>query len=116
MWNMRLFKALGSKVGIKGKDAKREAEWLGLKYDLSPSAFDVTFAIGADRCSEKDCKRCPFGDNALCHKGKERNCSIVNWLNWDYEYEYPCDFAKCPIGKDFGKSLCSRKIEGKISH
>jgi hypothetical protein len=116
MWNTRLFKALGSKVGIKGKNPKREAEKLGLKYGISPSAFDVTFAIGADRCSEKDCKSCPFGDNLLCHKGKEKNCNIANWLNWDYEYEYPCNVKECPIGKDFGNGLCSRQISGKISH
>lgn len=115
MWNQRLFKALGSKVGLKG-GIKREAERLGLRYGIFPSAFDVTFSIGADRCSEGECKRCPFGDNKLCHKGKERDCNIVNWVHSFYDYQSLCHASSCPIGKDYGVGLCSRELDGSVSH
>jgi len=116
MWNTRLFKALGPKVGIKGKNPKKEGEKLGLKYGISPSAFDVTFSIGADRCSDGDCVRCPFGDNNLCHKSKEKDCNVLNWLHYFYDYKYSCNYPGCPIGKDFGKGLCSRQMDDSFSH
>ncbi len=120
MWNQRLFKALLSELPaffkLKPKETARE---LALKYDVSPSVFDVTFELGANKCRFMECSLCPFGDNALCHKGKENFCSIVDWLFPYYvkdDYGKICSPENCPIGKDLGKGMCTRQIDREITH
>ncbi|UCE15269.1 MAG: hypothetical protein JSV12_05110 [Candidatus Bathyarchaeota archaeon] len=120
MWNQRLFKALLSELPkfLKQKP-KQTARELALRYDLSPSIFDVTFELGANKCRSMECSLCPFGDNQLCHKGKEKFCSITDWLFPYYEkghHGIMCNPEDCPIGKDLGKSLCTRKIDREITH
>jgi len=111
MWNIRLFKAMGIR-----KNARRTARKLSKIYGISPSVFDVTFEIGANKCT-KGCKNCPFGDNELCHKGTEKYCPIPDWLFLSTkEPKILCEPENCPIGKDLGKNLCGRKIDFGIEH
>lgn len=110
MWNIRLFKAMKIR-----KDAKKVARDLASKYGISPSVFDVTFEIGANKCREGKCNDCPFGENKLCHKGREKYCSIAEWLFYE-RTKTICEPKNCPIGKDLGKRLCGRKIDMKIKH
>jgi hypothetical protein len=120
MWNKRLFNALIGKTFIlKRKGAKRVARDLAAKYTLSPSIFDVTFEIGANKCKQRECTQCPFGDNEICHKGKEKYCSVSNWLFPYYVKDKDkliCNSESCPIGRDFGKDLCTRDISKEIKH
>jgi len=120
MWNERLFKALLSELPtfLKQKP-KQTARRLALTYNLSPSIFDVTFELGANKCRSMECSLCPFGDNKLCHKGKERLCSVGGWLFPYYEKEdrgMICRPEDCPIAKDQGKNLCTRQIDREITH
>lgn len=120
MWNQRLFKALLSEFPtfLKQKP-KQTARELASRYDLSPSIFDVTFELGANKCRFMECSPCPFGDNELCHKGEGKLCSITRWLFPYYEKEHHgimCNPEDCPIGKGLGKNLCTREIEREITH
>jgi len=115
VWNERLFKAI---IGIRG-DAKKEARKLAQEYGISPSVFDVTFEIGVNACKRKECSKCPFGENKICHKGREKYCSIISWLFPYYtkEPQITCQPEDCPIGKDLGKNLCGGKVDvKKVKH
>jgi len=120
MWNTRLFKAMIGQLGVDIKGARRIARELASEYGTSPSVFDVTFEIGANRCARTgSCEKCPFGDNALCHKGKTEHCSIPDWLFPYYmknREELHCDPENCPIGQDVGKNICTRQIDREIEH
>jgi hypothetical protein len=120
MWNQRLFKALLSEFPIFLKQKpKQTARKLALTYNLSPSIFDVTFELGANKCRSMECNPCPFGDNELCHKGKEKFCLVEAWLFPYYEKEDQgliCRPENCSIAKDLGKNLCSRQIDREITH
>jgi hypothetical protein len=120
MWNQRLFKALLSELPTFLKQQpKRTARELALRFNLSPSVFDVTFEFGANKCKSMDCSPCPFGDNELCHQGKEKLCSISKWLFPFYEKKADgivCQPDNCPITKDYGKNLCTREIDPEIVH
>jgi hypothetical protein len=120
MWNQRLFKALLTELPIfRNRQPKRTAREIASKFDLSPSIFDVTFELGANKCRSNDCGRCPFGDNGLCHKGKEEFCSVNPWLFPYYKKKdnrIVCRPENCPIAKDLGRNLCSREIDRKIEH
>jgi hypothetical protein len=77
--------------------------------------LDVTFEIGVNACKRKECSKCPFGENKLCHKGNEKYCSITSWLFPYYtkEPQITCQPEDCPIGEDLGKNLCGRKVDVK---
>jgi hypothetical protein len=120
MWNQRLFKALLSELPtfIKQKP-KQAARQLALTYNVSPSIFDVTFELGANKCRTMECIACPFGDNQLCHKGQEEFCSVEGWLFPYYEkggLGITCRPHNCPIAEDLGKNLCTREINREITH
>ena len=120
MWNQRLFKALLSELpAFLKQNPKQTARKLASRFNLSPSIFDVTFELGANKCKFLDCSPCPFGDNEICHKGKYRFCSVTDWLFPYYRRKDTgriCDPEVCPIGKDLGKSLCTREIDREITH
>jgi len=105
-WNKRLFE----KMRIQ-ENPKEFARKCAQEYGISPSVFDVTFEIGANRCRSMECEYCPFGENKLCHKGGEKYCPITGWLFlYTKEPQITCQLQDCPIGKDLGKGLCKGKI------
>lgn len=120
MWNERLFKALLCNIAdFEKKKTKHLAREIAFRYDLSPSTLDVTFELGANKCIRKACFSCPFGDNQLCHKGKQEICSVSKWLFPYTEKQNDgirCNPCNCAIAKDIGKNLCTREIEKKITH
>lgn len=123
MWNNRLFAALLSELPPflkkSPKEARSMARELAAQYAISPSVFDVTFELGANRCRSLNCDQCPFGDNKLCHKGKEMCCTISDWLFPYFEKDSQgtiCSAESCPIARDIGKNLCSRQIDREIEH
>ena len=123
MWNVRLFAALLSELPSflekSPKDARVLARELATRYSISPSAFDVTFELGANRCRSLECDQCPFGENTLCHKGTEKACSISEWLFPYYEKDSRgeiCSAKDCPIAKDIGKNICSRQVDREVQH
>jgi len=122
MWNQRLFNAL-LRNAIPGKisDAKKMARQFARKYDISPTVFDVTFELGANKCSQKECTNCPFGDNQLCNRKEGELCPLTKWL---YKYyrknpdapQLKCNPQNCPIGQNIGKNLCTRTIDKTFKH
>jgi len=123
MWNKRLFAALLSKLPLflekSPKDARILARELASRYAISPSVFDVTFELGANQCRSLHCGQCPFGDNELCHMGKEKYCSVSDWLFPYYEKDSAgtiCSAESCPIAEDMGKNLCTREIDREVEH
>lgn len=124
MWNKRLFAALLSELPAflekSPREARSLARVLASQYAISPSIFDVTFELGANRCRSLNCEKCPFGDNKLCHKGKDKSCSVSDWLFPYYEKDSQgtkCNAKSCPIAEDAGRNLCStREIDRDIEH
>ena len=120
MWNQRLFNALIGRFDFHTKKSKKIARELATKYAISPSVFDVTFELGANKCRYKECVKCPFGDNGRCHKGERKFCSIYSWLFPYYTKNEKrlslCNLEMCPIGQDLGKKLCSREINKNVKH
>jgi hypothetical protein len=111
VWNIRLFEYLE----ISKKNARQKARELASKFNISPSVFDVTFQIGADKCpsGKNPCEEwhnCPFGENKKCHKGNKKFCSVAQWLFGDDNIV--CEPKNCPIGNDLGKKMC-REWKGK---
>ncbi|MEM5861062.1 MAG: hypothetical protein QW758_00465 [Candidatus Aenigmatarchaeota archaeon] len=112
MWNIRLFQYLK----ISSKNAKKKARELASEFGVSPSIFDVTFAIGAEKCKEGGCDEwlnCPFGDNKVCHKGKEKFCSVAQWLFEDNKIL--CDPENCPIGRNLGRKMCQESKNKRLT-
>jgi len=110
MWNSRVIEAI-----TNTKNPKKWARERASIYGISPTVFDVTFEIGANMCRKNECDDCPFGENKLCHKGREKYCSLAERLFYE-RGEKICDPENCPIGKDLGKGLCDRKIDMMIGH
>jgi len=123
MWNKRLFAALLSELPAflkkSPKEARSLARALASQYAISPSVFGVTFELGANRCRSLNCDKCPFGDNKLCHKGKEKTCSVSDWLFPYYEKDSQgtdCHAKSCAIAEDAGRNLCTREIDREVEH
>ena|GEM_PF-5858714 len=124
MWNQRLFNALiGRVVPGKLRDAKKIARKLAEKYDISPTVFDVTFEVGANKCKQGECVNCSFGDNQLCQKERREGeiCPLTEWL-YPYYRKDPstpqlkCKPQQCPIGQNLGANLCTRIINRTFKH
>lgn len=122
MWNQRLFNTL-LKTAIPGKitDAKKIARQLAQKYNISPTVFDVTFELGANKCRQKQCNQCPFGENQLCQQNIKETCPITKWLYPHYRKnpntpKLKCQPKNCPIKQNKGKNLCTKTIDKTFRH